>query len=107
MDRPQLLSEHGKGGAAGTRVSAATPQISSLPPTRAARPARSRGVFFGEGRLGRFARGAAFAAAVAVSAVSLATLAPRVIEAPPVLLNPGPALVAAASKLPTMLAPER
>jgi len=80
--------------------------MSSLPPTRAARPARSRGVFFGEGRLGRFARGAAFAAVVAFTAVSLAAMAPRVIEAPPVLLNPGPALVAAASKLPTTFSSE-
>ena len=103
MDRPQRISEHEKAGA--SRITEATPQMSSLPPTRAARPARSRGVFFGEGRFGRVARGAAFAAVVAVTAVSLAATAPRVIEAPPVRLNPGPALVAAASKLPAMFSP--
>jgi hypothetical protein len=44
---------------------------------------------------------------VAITAISIAATAPRVIDAPAVLLNPGPALVAATSTLPAMFAPRR
>jgi hypothetical protein len=44
---------------------------------------------------------------VAVTAIAIAATAPRVIDAPAVLLNPGPALVAATSMLPAIFAPRR
>ena len=78
---------------------------SSLPPTRAARPARSRGVFF-EGRLAALVRWVAGGALVAVAAISIAATAPRVLDAPGVFLNTGPALVAATSKLPAIFSPK-
>ena len=79
-------------------------QGSSLPPTRAARPARSRGVFFG-GRLTGIARWVAGAVCVAVAAISIAATAPRVLDAPGAFLHTGPALVAATSKLPPIFSP--
>ena len=69
-------------------------QESGLPPTRAARPARSRGIFFG-GRLAGIARWVAGAVCVAVAAISIAATAPRVLDAPGAFLHPGPALFAA------------
>lgn len=108
MDRPlihQGFSEHGNTGAASAGGSAAAPPTTSLPPTRAARPARSRGVFFARYRLARLAHWAACALSVAVTAFSIAVTAPHVIDAPAVLLNPGPALVATTSMLPAIFAP--
>jgi hypothetical protein len=108
MDRSliqQGFDEHRAAGVVVDRSAAAAAETSSLPPTRAARPARSRGVFFAEGRFARYVRGAVCAVLVAVTAISIAATAPRVIDAPVVLLNPGPALVAAASKLPATFAP--
>jgi hypothetical protein len=72
----------------------------SLPPTRAARPARSRGVFLaGRGEQG-MVRGAVSLLCVAVSALSLVTLAPRVIDEPAVVANPAFELVATSVQLP-------
>jgi hypothetical protein len=44
---------------------------------------------------------------VALTAIAIAAAAPRVIDAPAVLLNPGPAIFAATSMLPAMFAPRR
>ena len=87
------------------RVDGSLPET-SLPPTRAARLARSRGVFWG-GRLTSLVRWIAGSALVAVAALSIAVAAPRVLDGPGagVLLHTGPALVAATSKLPTFFAP--
>ena len=108
MDRPLIPQAFGERREAdGARVggSSTAPQVPSLPPTRAARPTRSRGVFFAEYHLARLARWVACAVCVAVTAISIAATAPRVIDAPAVLLNPGPALVAATSMLPPEFAP--
>ena len=109
MDRPliqQAFGEPGQARSASVAGPGAAPQMSSLPPTRAARPARSRGVFFSGQPLARLARWAACAALVAVAALSIAATVPHVIDAPAVRLNPGPALFAATSKLPPMFAPQ-
>ena len=93
---------------AGMTVSSSdrAPELSSLPPTRAARLARSRGVFLlARQRLARLARWLGCAVLVGLAAVAIAATAPRVIETPPGLLNPGLALVAATSMLPAMFAP--
>ena len=85
----------------------AVPAMLSLPPTRTACLARSRGGFFAGGGLARLARWIAPAVCVAVIAISIAATAPRVIDAPVVTANPGPALVAATSLLPAIFAPRR
>ena len=106
MDRSsvkQALRERGE-AEAGADGSSPARQGSSLPPTRAARPARSRGIFF-EGNLTRFARWVAGAALIAVAAISIAATVPRVLDAPGGVLNTGPALVAATSKLPAIFSP--
>jgi len=72
----------------------------SLPPTRAARQARSRGAFLA----GRGERGLL---CVAVTAVSLLAFAPRVIDAAVVAANPALELVATTSQLPAAVSHPR
>ena len=108
MDRSlikQAFTGHREAGGMTVGGSGGTPTRSSLPPTRAARLARSRGVFFARHRLARLARWLGCAVLVGLTAIAIAATAPRVIETPPVLLNPGLALVAATSMLPAMFAP--
>ena len=77
----------------------------SLPPTRAARSARSRGVFFaGRGELGfGFGRGVASVLCIAAAAVCLFAIAPRMIEAHVVVSNPALELVAKTAQFPAAL----
>jgi hypothetical protein len=108
MDRSlikQAFAGHREAGGTTVGGSGGAPKMSSLPPTRAARLARSRGAFFARHRLAGLARWLGCAVSVALTAIAIAATAPRVIEAPAVLLNPGPALVAATSMLPAMFAP--
>ena len=78
----------------------------SLPPTRAARSARSRGVFFaGRGERGfGYGRGVASVLCIAVTAVCLFAIAPRVIEEHIVAGNPALELVAKTAQFPAALA---
>ena len=110
MDRSlikQAFTGHREAGGMIAGGSGGTPKRSSLPPTRAARLARSRGVFFARHRLARLVRWLGCAVSVALAAIAIAATAPRVIETPAVLLNPGPAIFAATSMLPAMFAPRR
>ncbi len=93
MDRPLIeLSGH--------------PSRDSLPPTRAARSARSRGVFFaGRGELGfGLGRGVASVLCIAATAVCLFAIAPRMIEEHVVATNPALELVAKTAQFPAALA---
>jgi len=107
MDRLLIKQGFNERGEAelGVDGSNPTPPRASLPPTRAARPARSRGGFF-EGRWAGLVRWVAGGALVAVAAFSIAVTAPRVLDAPAVFLHTGPALVAATSKLPPVFSPK-
>jgi hypothetical protein len=79
----------------------------SLPPTRAARSARSRGAFLaGRGERG-LCRGFVPLLCVAVMALGLLTVAPRVIDAPAVAANPAFELVATTSQLPVAISHPR
>jgi len=79
----------------------------SLPPTRAARQARSRGAFLaGRGERGLF-RGLVPLLCVAVTAVSLLAFAPRVIDAAVVAANPALEMVATTSQLPVAVSRPR
>ena len=89
-----------------TRAHPAQP-VASLPPTRAARPARSRGVFLaGRGERGLF-RGLISLLCIAVTAVSLLAIAPRVIDAAVLTANPALELVATTSQLPVAISHPR
>ena len=110
MDRSlikQAFAGRREAGGMSVGGSGSAPKMSSLPPTRAARLARSRGVFLARHRLARLVRWLGCAVLVGLTAIAIAATAPRVIEAPAMLLNPGPALVAATSMLPAMFAPRR
>lgn len=87
-------------------LSGTTPPPRSLPPTRAARPARSRGVFFGAGRhsrLGRWVSNALFAVLVTLSIIASAHFAVPAFEAAAVNSNIGPELLASATRPPPFL----
>lgn len=90
---------------AGVQIDGSLPRT-SLPPTRAARLARSRGAFWGS-RLTGLVRWIAGGALVAIAALSIAATAPSVFDAPGVMLRTGPALVAATSKLPAFFSPRQ
>ena len=91
---------------AATRLDAPA-SAASLPPTRAARQARSRGAFLaGRGERGLF-RGLVPLLCVAVTAVSLLAFAPRVIDAAVVAANPALELVATTSQLPAAVSHPR
>lgn len=79
------------------------PHAARLPPTRAARSARSRGVFLaGHGELGSV-HGLLSVLSIAATVAWLVAAAPSVIDAPLVTRNPGPELVATTTQLPTVL----
>jgi len=78
---------------------------SSLPPTRAARSARSRGVFLaGTGERGLI-RSALSLLCVALTAASLVAAAPRLLDAPAIVTSPALELVATSAQLPAQLCP--
>lgn len=83
-----------------------TPE-NSLPPTRAARPARSRGAFLGGRGERGLCRGFVPLLCVAVTALGLLTVAPRVIDSPSVAANPAFELVATTSQLPAAVSHSR
>jgi hypothetical protein len=77
-----------------------------LPPTRAARPPRSRGVFFrasAHSRLGHWLVNALCIVLTAVGVVASAQFAEPMLDAKFVTSNAGPALVASAMRASTML----
>lgn len=77
-----------------------------LPPTRAARPARSRGVFFAASvysRVGHWVVNALCVAMVAFSIVASVEFAEPALDAAVVNGNVGPALVASALRAPAFL----
>jgi hypothetical protein len=86
------------------------PPVHPLPPTRAARQTRSRGVFFqrgGRSRPGRWIVNALFAAAVTVSIVASAHFAEPAFDAAMLSNNAGPALVASTLQASAFVAPRR
>ena len=78
----------------------------SLPPTRAARPARSRGVFFGgswRARLSHWARTAACIAVATLAIAASAHFAQPALDAAANNGNAGPELLASATQTPAFL----
>lgn len=71
-----------------------------LPPTRAARSSRSRGVFFAPGK--RVLSGVVVAAALLVVAAMLGTT--KIVDSASFTANAGPSLVASASLAPARIA---
>ena len=85
------------------------PPARPLPPTRAARPARSRGAFFQDGRGSRKARWILSAVCVAVATISIvasAHFAEPAFDAA-VISNAGPGLVASTTQAPSFIAARR
>jgi hypothetical protein len=82
-----------------------------LPPTRAARPARSRGVFFvsrWRARLGRWARSGACLAIATLTIATSAHFVQPAFDAAAINGNSGPELLASATRAPAFLtAPAR
>jgi hypothetical protein len=77
-----------------------------LPPTRAARPARSRGVFFGaswRARLGQWARKAACIAVATLAIAASAHFGQPALDAAANNGNAGPELLASATQTPAFL----
>jgi hypothetical protein len=86
--------------------SEALARVRQLPPTRAARPARSRGVFFAASvysRLGHWVVNGLCIAMVALSIVASAEFAGPAFNTAVVSGNVGPALVASAMRAPAFL----
>ncbi len=77
-----------------------------LPPTRAARPTRSRGVFFGDrrSRLGHWIATTVCVALVTLSVVASAHFAEPAFDAASISANVGPELLASATRTPSFLA---
>jgi hypothetical protein len=89
---------------------ASLPPVQPLPPTRAARPARSRGAFFQGGRGSRPARWILSALCVAVAAVSIvasAHFAEPAFDAAAITGNAGPALFASTMQAPSFIVARR
>ncbi len=87
--------------------SAALAQARPLPPTRAARSTRSRGLFFGaspQSSLGRWIVNALCIAVAAVSIVASAEFAEPVFNTKFVSGNAGPALFASTMRAPAFVA---
>jgi hypothetical protein len=85
---------------------AAPPSVHRLPPTRAARPARSRGIFFAGGwhsRLGRWARHAGCIALATLVLATSAHFAVPAFNAAATNGNAGPELLASATRTPSFL----
>ncbi len=92
----------------GTAVS--SPPAQPLPPTRAARPARSRGAFFQGGRGSRKARWILSAVCVAVATISIvasAHFAEPAFDAAAITGNAGPALFASTMQAPSFIVARR
>ncbi len=87
------------------------PPARRLPPTRAARPARSRGVFFGSrwrSGLGHWISNAAYIALVALTIAASAHFAQPALDAVARSGNAGPELLASATRAASfLLAPGR
>jgi hypothetical protein len=97
-DSPARLAARGS--------SAALAWVRRLPPTRAARPARSRGIFFGArlpSRLGRRIVNALCIAIAVVSIAATAQFAEPAFDAVVVTGNVGPALFASTMRAPAFL----
>jgi hypothetical protein len=89
---------------------ASLPPGSPLPPTRAARPARSRGAFFGGGghsRPGRWFFSALCAAAAALWIVAGAEFAEPAFNTAAFTGNTGPALFASTMQAPSFIVARR
>ena len=81
-----------------------------LPPTRAALPTRSRGIFFRNGQgspTGRLFLNALCLAAATISIAASAHFAEPVFETAVISRNVGPGLVASTAQAPAFLAPSR
>jgi hypothetical protein len=90
--------------------SAELARVRRLPPTRAARPARSRGVFLGGSAYSRLGRRIVNALCIAIAAISIVAtvqFAEPAFNAAVVTGNVGPALVASAMRAPAFLTPSR
>jgi hypothetical protein len=82
------------------------PPARRLPPTRAARPARSRGVFFGSrwrSGFGHWISHAAYIALVALTIAASAHFAQPALDAAASSGNAGPALLASATRAASFL----
>lgn len=89
---------------------ASLPPARPLPPTRAARPARSRGAFFRSGRGPRPARWFLSALCVAVAAIWIVAgveFAKPVFDAAAITGNTGPALFASTMQPPSFIVARR
>jgi hypothetical protein len=81
-----------------------------LPPTRAARPTRSRGIFFQAGRgsgPGRWILNTLCVAAATISIFASAHFAKPVFDSAVISGNAGPGLVASTTQAPPFVAPSR
>jgi hypothetical protein len=81
-----------------------------LPPTRAARLTRSRGIFFqlgGVARPGRWILSALCVAAVTISIVASVRFAEPVFDSAIISGNAGPGLIATTTQAPAFVAPRR
>ena len=86
------------------------PPARPLPPTRAARPARSRGAFFQGGnrsRPGRWIFNALCVALATLSIVASAHFAEPAFDAAVITSNAGPALVASTTQAPSFIVARR
>ena len=113
MDRIIELRNLGHPAQAGpddSDTAASLPPAQPLPPTRAARPARSRGAFFHGGsrsRPGRWIWSALCVAVAAVSIVASAHFAEPAFDAAAISGNAGPALVASTMQAPSFIVARR
>jgi hypothetical protein len=88
----------------------ASASTSRLPPTRAARAPRSRGIFFGRGgstgpKKHHVVRASLTALMLGVCGILLAVFASRSISGVTLNANPGPGIVASASVAPAFMTP--
>jgi hypothetical protein len=113
MDRIIELRNLGHPAQAGPNDSdtaASLPPAQPLPPTRAARPARSRGAFFEGGRGSRKASWILSAVCVAVATISIvasAHFAEPAFDAAAITGNAGPALFASTMQAPSFIVARR
>jgi hypothetical protein len=107
----RALQQHSSRDAFRTRFAAAgtplgQPPASRLPPTRAARPARSRGVFFGGRRYPRLGDWILNFVCVALATLAIAAsahFAQPALDAAATNGNAGPELMASATRTPSFL----
>jgi len=101
------LRQHDVAGRSAARsIAAALARVRQLPPTRAARSTRSRGLFFAASthlRRGRWIVNALCIAIAAVSIVASAEFAEPVFNAKVVSSNAGPALFASTMRAPAFV----